>query len=62
MLEYKQFLKMLAEASIEKLNLMGLYNYKYTELKFWIKYENYFFVFRGHILENGMSGPKRWNQ
>ena len=34
MLEYKQFLKMLAEASIEKLNLMGLYNYKYTEVKF----------------------------
>ena len=31
MLEYKQFLKMLAEASIEKLNLMGLYNY-WTEI------------------------------
>ena len=34
MLEYKQVLKMLDEASIEEQNLIGLYNYRYTELKF----------------------------
>ena len=34
MLEYKQILKMLDETWIETQNQMGLYNYRYTELKF----------------------------
>ena len=47
MLEYKQILEMLDEAWIEKQNLMGLYKYRYTELKSWIKHN--FFCVLGNI-------------
>ena len=46
---------MLDEAWIEKENLK-IY---WTEI---LNMKIIFFVFEGHILENGMSGRKRWNQ